>query len=458
MTRALLVASAVASGLLAACGTTPKGTCNPTQCGGCCDSDGFCQQGTSQAECGVGGAICSPCNAMQMCMAGQCVVASNAGGSGAAGGTGTTAGGTGATAGGNLAGGTGATAGGSGATAGGNTAGGTGATAGGNTAGGTGATAGGTGATAGGNTAGGNAAGGTGATAGGNTAGGASAGGSTAGGSAGIPEMTIPQAKATAPCLQRVRVRGVVVTGVDDLDTSGANILARFWVADPANPASTMFVEKFYQDPPVAYVPVVGDLLDVEGYMHQMSARQERIGYRPVFKNQFNCPGGPTNGNITITVVGTTTPPASFTTFSGFGNAQGGTAKPNPTQASRRVHIPGPLTLTQAAPPAMRTSPPTSGRGYEVTGGILVADYRTFRADGGCAWRDVATAGGTVTFPNGIDGVWDTYTHAPCYDGTTNCSLSVSARDAGFVPSTNNDFTYVLFPQSCNDVPATVSP
>jgi hypothetical protein len=39
-----------------------------------------------------------------------------------------------------------------------------------------------------------------------------------------------------------------------------------------------------------------------------------------------------------------------------------------------------------------------------------------------------------VTFSNGLTGVWDTYTHAPCL-GTVNCAFN---RDAGYVPGTMN--------------------
>ncbi|MCA2977205.1 MAG: hypothetical protein INH37_02870 [Myxococcaceae bacterium] len=55
-----------------------------------------------------------------------------------------------------------------------------------------------------------------------------------------------------------------------------------------------------------------------------------------------------------------------------------------------------------------------------------------------------------VTFPNGLTGIWDTYTHAPCI-GNPNCG---GDRDAGYVPGTSptNPFTYVLYPTTCAEL------
>jgi hypothetical protein len=100
--------------------------------------------------------------------------------------------------------------------------------------------------------------------------------------------------------------------------------------------------------------------------------------------------------------------------------------------------------------------------GFEVTGGILVNNFATFDAqfsDGGsllrCDWRQIALDAGvgrTVTFPNGISGVWDTYSHASCRDGGVSCSDGLVNRNAGIVPDTTNDFTYVLYPTDCADL------
>jgi hypothetical protein len=47
--------------------------CGPSNCGGCCNSDGFCAGGGSQATCGTGGEACRNCGAMgQSCDQGMC--------------------------------------------------------------------------------------------------------------------------------------------------------------------------------------------------------------------------------------------------------------------------------------------------------------------------------------------------------------------------------------------------
>ena len=51
---------------------------------------------------------------------------------------------------------------------------------------------------------------------------------------------------------------------------------------------------------------------------------------------------------------------------------------------------------------AVHTAPTKSASLYEQTRDALVAIDRT-----------LAEAGSVVTFPNGISGVWDTYSHAP---------------------------------------------
>ncbi len=102
-----------------------------------------------------------------------------------------------------------------------------------------------------------------------------------------------------------------------------------------------------------------------------------------------------------------------------------------------------------------------------MTGGILVNNFATFGnyPDGGprCDWRAIASGldagtfdggGGTyVNFPNGITGVWDTYSHAPCLGGNGVCSSTgTGGRPDGSVPFTNNSQTYVLYPTECAEL------
>jgi hypothetical protein len=47
--------------------------CSPKNCGGCCNSDGFCAGGGSAVTCGTGGRACVDCASMgQGCAAGVC--------------------------------------------------------------------------------------------------------------------------------------------------------------------------------------------------------------------------------------------------------------------------------------------------------------------------------------------------------------------------------------------------
>jgi hypothetical protein len=94
---------------------------------------------------------------------------------------------------------------------------------------------------------------------------------------------------------------------------------------------------------------------------------------------------------------------------------------------------------------------------------VLVSNYKTFGVtlDGGssrCDWRNVVTDGGTVSFPNGIRGVWDTYSYVPCTDGGFTFADGGTSTDCtGYVPGTANNYTYILYPQDCaTDLPGVV--
>lgn len=280
-------------------------------------------------------------------------------------------------------------------------------------------------------------------------------GGSDGGVDGGIREVTIDQAKNATFCTENLRLRGVVVVAVDDsYKGSQGDYDTQFWVVDPANPTDGIMVDKFFTDTPGTYNPQVGDVLDIDGYLGTESKYEDRIGYRFIIKSQFGCQA-PANGMLKITKVTTATPPNDNTAPSGFGNAQGGTVKANPELAGTRVHVPGPLTLTDPNPPAFKRVSNKPGDtvhfGFEVTGGILVNNYKTFGTteDGGterCDYRAFANDGGTVTFPNGIRGVWDSFTHAPCADGGTSLSCY---KNAGHIPGTDAGYTFVLYPQDC---------
>lgn len=302
-----------------------------------------------------------------------------------------------------------------------------------------------------------------GGTGGGNTGGGGGTGGGLGGGTGGgsgadggLTSMTVEQARQATFCTQNIKLTGVVVTALENVfQGSQGDYTAQFWVADPNSPGHGVMVDKFFTDEPKTYAPQIGDVLDLEGYLQRNSKYDDRVAYRTVFKSQFGCGIG-ANGKLVITKTGTMAPLNDTTAPAGFGTlADGGTLKANRDLAGSRVSIPGPLTLVDAAPVRMKRLGGNNAVyfGFEVTGGILVNNYKTydrFFNDGGseirCDYGAMVRDGGTVTFPNGIKGVWDTFSHAPCYDGSASSSCK---RDAGFVPGTTTDFTYVLYPQNC---------
>lgn len=281
---------------------------------------------------------------------------------------------------------------------------------------------------------------------------------------------------------QLATLEHVVVTAVDEV-TRGVqgDAISQFWVVDPCFPKEGLWIDKFYADTPTSYVPQLGDELKLQGLFRRINRTasdisptstntqvKTRYAYRPTVKNNYQLTG--VTGTLAITKTGTVPVPPDLTVSNTFGNANGGAAKPNADYAGARVHIPGPITLTNPDPLALKQRPdqPENGTylGFEVTGGVLVSNYKTFGTtfDGGsqrCDWRAVVKDGGGVSFPNGIRGVWDTYSHVPCADGGftfadggTSSSCTFSYRDAGYVPGTGNDYTYILYPQDCaTDLP-----
>jgi hypothetical protein len=51
----------------------PLAKCGESNCHGCCDSDGYCQSGVADGQCGQGGEACESCAATsRVCSQGQC--------------------------------------------------------------------------------------------------------------------------------------------------------------------------------------------------------------------------------------------------------------------------------------------------------------------------------------------------------------------------------------------------
>ncbi|XXF75888.1 hypothetical protein P2318_22895 [Myxococcaceae bacterium GXIMD 01537] len=281
----------------------------------------------------------------------------------------------------------------------------------------------------------------------------------------------VGQVRANSGQGQAVDLQGLVVTEVEYLSKPGSqgDYVSQFWVAHPCFPTEGIYVDKYFTDGAKGYGPVVGDIVHLKGLFRNYNSKasdnapDDRTAYRAVIKSAFRLEGA--TGILEVTKTGTMTPPADNTTPDGFGNAQSGVAMANPEYAGSRVFIPGPLTVTNANPAAFKARPDdpshTQFYGFEVSGGILVNNYKTFgeTRDGGstrCDWRAITNDGGTVTFPDGIRGVWDSYSYVPCNDGGytlpdggTSSSCNFNLRGDGLVPGTGQPFTYVLYPQNC---------
>jgi hypothetical protein len=259
LSRSLVLAAPVALLALAGCGS-PKVKCLPSNCSGCCDTDGECVVTPSELACGLRGASCIACFPGQACMSGFCTTTSFGGGTGGGevgGGGGETGGGGGATGGGggSVGGGGGTTGGGGGTTGGG---GGTTGGGGGSVGGGGGTTGGGGGTTGGG----GGTTGGGGGTmgGGGGTTGG---GGGATGGGGGTPDTAAQLTAVRAAADQGTTtgafpVQGALVTYVRPLaPDAGATDPAGFFV-QAGNTGPALFVSVLASSIPVS----VGDRID----------------------------------------------------------------------------------------------------------------------------------------------------------------------------------------------------
>jgi len=261
-------------------------------------------------------------------------------------------------------------------------------------------------------------------------------------------EMSVAQAR-NASSGTWVRLESVVIQSMQSLEPGDSGDSGgSFWVVDPANPKQGLWVSKSSQDLPASYVPKVGDRIDLEGWVHYQDRFQPLTAWRPRLARG----NGDGTAKLVITRLGTLTPPVDHpvSPSTGFGNADGGFGRPNPEYAGSRVHLTGPLALTNPTPRAMQpvADDPEYPRslGFEVEGGILVRDDA-------CGWSQKAREGGSVVFPQGIRGVWETYAYAPCQERASadaGC-LRASARVPGTegADSGVNLFTYVLHPRNC---------
>ncbi len=296
----------------------------------------------------------------------------------------------------------------------------------------------------------------------------------TDGGSTGVPSgwdggTTVSAIKGAKYCGDRVHVDNVVVTAIANAQKgSSGDYKVDFWVSDVDDQSSAVYVTKHYTDLPKDFLPQVGDVLSIDGYLKRQSAHIDRIAYRETFGSMFDCPSN--DGGI-LSMVKTDGGVSVVTTEvdADFGAAEDGTKRPNSQYRSARVSIPGPLVVINPSPNALKRISSkvddTMAYGFEVSGGILVNNAYTFDrglSDGGtevrCDFRKAAldAGSGQVVFPNGISGVWDTYSHAPCRDGSTGCKDGFAFRDAGYIPGTNNTYTYTLYPIDCDDLPGYV--
>ncbi len=254
-----------------------------------------------------------------------------------------------------------------------------------------------------------------------------------------------------------IQLEGVVVNAVDEVSggDGGQARRSRFWVVEPSRPTDGLWVSMKEGDLPADFLPQVGQRLTLSGWL-QSDPDEPFVAHRQHLASLAR--------PLEIILSGSVTPPGDTTAPAGFGDADGGFARPNPELAGTRVYVPGPLVLTNPTPRAFQrqSADPQDAvfYGFEVTGGILVSNQKTSGespTDGGparCDWQAlVRDDGGTVTFPQGLRGVWDTYSFAPCEDGGTE--LLDCVRLEGRVPGTEQDdggynrYTYVLHPQDC---------
>ncbi|NOK22430.1 hypothetical protein [Corallococcus carmarthensis] len=268
----------------------------------------------------------------------------------------------------------------------------------------------------------------------------------------------------------KATLRNVVVSGVhyEKLSDQGnGSWRSYFWVTDPAAPKEGLFIHKFYTDTPDAYHPQIGDTVDIEGFFGTEPNYSPFTGRRHHLANQ-QTPAVPLAITPKTTDAGTANLPAANEVTAEELQASLAAAQNSAAYLGTRVHLAGPLTLTNPQPTQLqRLDNEDAGTlyyGFEVTGGILVYHDKTRSrtlSDGGtfegCDFQKAALDGGAVTFPTGITGVWDTYTFAACTNGSSDITgCGNNDRDSG-VPGTNLRYTYTIIPQGCEDLPGEVA-
>lgn len=300
----------------------------------------------------------------------------------------------------------------------------------------------GTGGTAGVGGAGGGSAG-----AGGGSAGAGGSGGSSFGWDGGLTVDAVRNAR----LCERVRIESAVVTGVESVSMrdGGFTGQASFWVADVANQKKGLYVFKNTRGTPNSYLPKVGDLLNLDGVLQRYEGTWDGFAYRLNLREGCRTDAGV----LDIQLVDAGAPVDMEVVDAGFGNAMNGNARPDLAYSSARVFIPGPVTITDTRPTPLtrlELGVVDGYNGFTLTGGVLVNALlaRTLPDGGACPYRNALLDGGSVTFSSGVSGIWDTYSHSPCQ--VAGCTFN---RDAGYVPGTNNPWTMVLWPLSCDDLP-----
>jgi hypothetical protein len=276
----------------------------------------------------------------------------------------------------------------------------------------------------------------------------------------GLLVVTLQDLRGTAiPFGANVQVQDVVVHTVSYSKAGTSNppdYRADFWVSDPANPPYGIWVSKHYNDTPGPYLPAPGDKVTITGYFGTISRYSHETGYR----RQIAAKSGTTGFlQMNISAPVQVAVPSEVNVVPGvFGNADGGTARPDPEYAGSRVFIQGPVEISDPRPKAMHRISANPDDpvyyGFELQGGILVNNSKTFSLTGDCPWQAIAVDAGTqgqkVVFAGGVKGVWDSYTHAPCEDGGTN-PFTCGRNLDGQIPGTQNTYTFAVYPQSCAD-------
>lgn len=297
----------------------------------------------------------------------------------------------------------------------------------------------------------------------------------------------IDAAKRATFCTSVVPLRGVTVTAIESQFVGPAgDVRSFFWVVEPSYPKNGLYVFKDYTDTINGVTDgglSVGDMVNIDGFLVSTFANSSINNGAEAYRYQLRKGCGGNMSQLQVVVTGTGTAPADVQAATPFGlNPDGGKPKGFSVSDQRfitdaqgaRVHVPGPLILSNPRPIEMaRVNDTPTGVvfGFEVSGsavpaGLLVRNNRTFAlSDGGssagdgtpaCDYRQYVEDGGRmVSWPNGIRGVWDTFSQTPCYDGTPSCA-GANVRDAGYVPGLGANYTFVLEPMNCGDLAGAV--